>query len=418
MLRPNLPAAQRMMERLDALARHTDEPGKLTRLYLSPAHKAAMAEVAGWMREAGLNPVIDAVGTISARYEGSEPGLPALLLGSHIDSVRDAGKYDGPLGVLAALAVVEELQRMGERLPFAIEILAFGDEEGVRFPMTLSGSKAVAGRFDMAALAGRDKDGISLGEALSGFGYDISAIPAIARKREDVLAYLELHIEQGPVLEAKNQPLGIVSAIASIARLNVTLTGVAGHAGTVPMAYRRDALVAAAAMIVETEAIARAMPGLVATTGRIEAKPGAVNVIAGDVAFSLDIRAPEDEVRRAGVERILTACRAIAGARGIGITIDAGYEEAAALCNPLIKEALGAAITAFGYRPITLPSGAGHDAMAFVDLCPMGMLFLRCKDGISHNPAESITPEDGEIALAALLHVVRNLDPKAFTVKA
>ena len=415
MTRYNLPAAQRMMERLDALAIHTDEPGKITRLYLSPAHHAAIETVMRWFREAGLSPQIDAVGTIHARHEGNMPGLPALIIASHIDTVRDGGKYDGALGVLAGLAVVEELRRTGKSLPFALEIMAFGDEEGVRFPATLSGSKAVAGTFDPVALEGRDRDGLSMREALKAFGLDPEGIAAIARPKSSVLGYLELHIEQGPVLQAAQQPLGIVSSIASIQRLSVTVTGEAGHAGTVPMAYRKDALAGAAMMIYAVETIARDTEGLVATVGRIDAKPGAVNVIPGEVGFSLDIRAPEDEARRDGVNRIVGALQAIAGERGLSLSIAAGYEEEAAKCHPAIQQALAKAIRSLGHEPITLPSGAGHDAMAFVDLCPMGMLFLRCKDGISHNPAEFITGEDGEIAVAAMLAFVEMLDPRSLS---
>ena len=411
MIRTNLPAAKRMMDRLEALAGHTDEPGKLTRLYLSPAHHSAIGAVMGWMRDAGLTPALDAVGTIHARYEGNVPGLPALIIGSHIDTVRDGGKFDGNLGVLAGLALVEELARHGERLPFAIEILAFGDEEGVRFPVTLSGSKAVAGRFDMAGLDARDEDGISLRDALTRFGFSPDDIPAIARRKEDVLAYLELHIEQGPVLEAANEPLGIVTAIASIARLTVSIKGMAGHAGTVPMAYRQDALAAAAMMILAAETIARDNKGLLATVGRIDAKPGAVNVIPGEVSFTLDIRAAQDEMRRAGVDRILDACRAIAAERLVGIDIQAGYEEEASQCHPAIQNGLAVAIESLGYKPLSLLSGAGHDAASFEQLCPMGMMFLRCKGGVSHHPDEAITEADAEIALAAMLAFIRRLDP-------
>ena len=407
----NLPATARMMERLETLALDTDEPGKLSRLYLSPAHRKAVDRVMGWFREAGLAPSLDAVGNISARFEGATPGLPALILASHIDTVRDAGKFDGNLGVLAGLAVVEEIRRLGEKLPFAIEVIAFGDEEGVRFPITLSGSRAVAGRFDMAALDGADAEGITMRAAMEAFGLNPLDIPAIARDPSQVLAYLELHIEQGPVLEAANQPLGVVTSIASIQRLAATVKGEAGHAGTVPMPYRHDALTAAAEMILAVERIANARPGMVGTVGKIAAQPGAVNVIPGDVRFSLDLRAPNDEDRKAGVEEVLSALQAIAQKRGVTLDLAAGYEEKAALCHPAIKDGLSAAIRALGHEPIPLPSGAGHDAMSFEALCPMGMLFLRCKGGVSHNPAESITAEDADTALAAMLAFVRALDP-------
>lgn len=406
----NLPATIRMMDRLEKLALDTDEPGKLSRLYLSPAHRKAVDRVMGWFREAGLTPALDAVGNISGRLEGRTPGLPALIIASHIDTVRDAGKYDGNLGVLAGLAVVEELRRLGEKLPFAIEVIAFGDEEGVRFPITLSGSRAVAGRFDMAALDGADAEGITMRAAMEAFGLDPTGIAAIARKPENVLAYLELHIEQGPVLEAADQPLGVVTSIASIQRLAATIKGEAGHAGTVPMPYRHDALAAAAEMILAVERIAGSRKGMVGTVGIIHAEPGAVNVIPGDVRFSLDLRAPNDEDRIAGVNDVLAELNAIAKRRGVSLDLSAGYEERAALCHPAIQGGLGAAIRSLGFEPIALPSGAGHDAMSFEALCPMGMLFLRCKGGISHNPAEEITEADADIALAAMLAFVRALD--------
>ena len=407
----NLPATARMMERLERLALDTDEPGKLTRLYLSTAHRKAVDTVMGWFREAGLTPALDAVGNISARFEGKTPGLPALIIASHIDTVRDAGKYDGNLGVLSGLAVVEELRRLGETLPFAIEVIAFGDEEGVRFPITMSGSRAVAGRFDLTALDGADAQGITMRAAMENFGLDPANIGAIARDPKQVLAYLELHIEQGPVLEAANQPLGVVTSIASIQRFAGAIKGQAGHAGTVPMPYRRDALAAAAEMILAVERIANSRKGMVGTVGIIGAQPGAVNVIPGDVNFSLDLRAPNDEDRNAGVAEVLAALEAIANRRGVTLTLSSGYEDKAALCHPAIQQGLAEAITGLGFEPISLPSGAGHDAMSFEGLCPMGMLFLRCKGGISHNPAESITAEDADIALAAMLAFVRKLDP-------
>jgi allantoate deiminase len=407
----NVPATRRMMERLESLAAFTDEPGKLTRLFLSPAHHGAIGAISGWFREAGLEPRLDPIGNVVGRYEGRSPGLPALIVASHIDTVRDAGKYDGNLGVLAALAVVEELARHNERLPFAIEVIAFGDEEGVRFPVTLSGSRAIAGRFEMADLDVLDDQGVSLATALQSFGLDPESIPAVARKPSDVIGYLELHIEQGPVLEAKNQPLGVVTAIASIQRLMATVSGEAGHAGTVPMGYRKDALAAAADMILAVERIAKSLPGMVGTVGRIEAMPGAINVIPGEVRFSLDLRAPADEARREGVAEVVAAIEAIARARGVSLALSSGYEEHAAACHPAIRAGLAAAIRSIGHEPVELTSGAGHDAMVFGDLCPMGMLFLRCKGGISHNPAESITEEDADAALAAMLAFVRALDP-------
>ncbi|OYD82237.1 allantoate amidohydrolase [Azospirillum brasilense] len=400
-----------LMARLDAFAGFTEEPGLLTRLFLTPQHRAAADWLMELMGKAGMNARLDPAGTVVGRYEGAVPGAPALLIGSHIDTVRNAGKYDGNLGVLAAVAAVAELDRRGERLPFAIEVLGFGDEEGVRFPVTLTGSRAVAGRFDPAALETRDRDGVRMADALRAFGGDPEAIAAAARKPGEALAFLEVHIEQGPVLEAEGLPVGIVTAINGATRFAVRLRGMAGHAGTVPMALRRDALAAAAEMTLAAERVAAASDaGLVATVGRIEAKPGAVNVIPGEVAFTLDVRAPEDAVRRDACATILGDFEAIATRRGVELAVETTHDAAAAPCSPGIRQQIEAAVTRAGVRPLSLPSGAGHDAMAFAGVLPMGMLFVRCAGGISHNPAESITAEDADLSVRILLDIIRHFE--------
>ncbi|WP_418158363.1 allantoate amidohydrolase [Benzoatithermus flavus] len=398
------------MDRLDTLAGFTDEPGRLTRLYLSPAHKAAALQVRQWMAEAGMAAAIDAIGNVAGRYEAAEPGRPALLLGSHIDTVRDAGRYDGNLGVVAAIEAVAELHRRGERLPYVIEVIAFGDEEGVRFPTTLSGSRAIAGTFDPASLASRDAEGTSLEQALRSFGGDPAAIPALARRRERVLGYVELHIEQGPVLESLNLPVGVVTAINGASRFTIEVTGTAGHAGTVPMDLRQDALAAAAEMILAVERRAKgAEPGLVATVGRIEARPGAPNVIPGQVAFTLDVRAPADQDRHKAVEDLAAAFATCAARRRVRMKLDKTYDEPAVTCAPWLVGQLAAAVERAGVRPHLLPSGAGHDGLAMVALCDVAMLFVRCAGGISHNPAEAITAEDADVAVAVLLDFLRRL---------
>jgi allantoate deiminase len=401
----------RLMARLEAFARHTDEPGRLTRLYLSGAHRRAADELIGWMRKASLSATIDPIGNVIGRYEGREPGAPALLIGSHIDTVRDAGRYDGNLGVLAGLACVEELARQGLRLPFAVEIVAFGDEEGVRFPSTLSGSRALAGTFDHAALDRHDRDGTPLREALAAFGCDPARIGEVARRPDQVVAYLELHIEQGPVLEAADTPLGVVTAISGATRLAAEVQGVAGHAGTVPMALRADALTAAAEMVLAVEECARATADLVATVGRIEAEPGAVNVVPGGARFSIDVRSPLDPVRAEAVAGIRAALEAIARRRGVELALSRQHEAAACACDDRVVAPLSASVSRLGLTPLLLPSGAGHDAMALGSLCPIGMLFVRCAGGVSHNPAESITVSDADIAVRALLDFLIHLDP-------
>lgn len=397
------------MALVDALARHTDEPGRLTRLYLSQAHRATAEAALAMMRAAGLDARIDAVGNVVGRYEGSEPGAPALILGSHIDSVVDAGRYDGPLGVVCGIVAVDELAREGLRLPFALEVVAFGDEENVRFPTNLSTSYALAGRYDSRWLDARDAEGVALREALAGFGGDPAGIPALTRRREGVVGYLEVHIEQGPLLEAKGLPVGIVTAINGITRARARVVGEAGHAGTVPMAMRRDALAAVAEMIAMVERIGARREDTVATIGVAQVRPGAVNVIAGEVEFTLDARAPDDAVRKAMVAEIEGELAAIARRRGVAFSIAPFMDSPATAMDARLMAALEEAVRAAGVAPFRLPSGAGHDAVAMATLCPAAMLFVRCKGGISHNPAESITEADADVAVRVLVEAVKRL---------
>jgi allantoate deiminase len=393
-----------LMNRLAALAQITDGDG-LTRLFLSPAHQRAAALVQTWMEAAGLTAHLDAIGNVVGR--NGVPG-PKLILGSHIDTVRNAGWYDGNYGVLAA---IEAIRRAGN-LPYGVEVIAFGDEEGVRFPKTLSGSRAVAGIFDPVALASQDSAGISMSEALKAFGGDPDRIAAEARDPPKILGYVELHIEQGPVLEAKNLPAGIVTAIAGASRYQVTVTGAAGHAGTVPMPMRRDALTAAAEFCLAVEATARAHPETVATVGAVTVKPGAPNSIPGQVIFTMDLRAPEDATRRAAAADIEAAFTRIAGARGVTYALTQTHEAPATACAPWLQSQLATAVETQNIPPFHLPSGAGHDAMALAALCPVGMLFIRCAGGISHTPDESITAEDAETGVRILVSFLQNFAPE------
>jgi allantoate deiminase len=391
--------ADRLMRRLAELATLSDMPGGLTRLFLSPAHKRAVALVEGWMREAGLETHVDAIGSLVGRRGNGK----TLLLGSHIDTVRDAGWYDGNFGVLAA---IEAVQAAGD-LPYGVEVIAFGDEEGVRFPQTLSGARAVAGTFEPAALAGRDADGIAMGEALAAFGGDPAGIASLARQPDEVLGYIELHIEQGPVLEAENLAVGVVTAINGASRFAVVVTGDAGHAGTVPMAMRRDALAAASEMVLAVEAVGRSMPDLVATVGAIAVHPGAPNSVPGLVKFTIDVRAPVDAARHEAVLAITNAFDRIAGSRKVDLSMTQTHDAPAVACSGRLRDRLAGAVKANGIVPRFLPSGAGHDAMAVADLCPVAMLFVRCKGGVSHTPAESITPEDAQTAVDVLVEFLR-----------
>jgi allantoate deiminase len=402
----DLAASRRLMARLEAFADFTDEPRRLTRLFLSEAHRRAALAFIGWCSEARLEAKIDAAGNVVARYEGKRAGAPALMLGSHIDTVRDAGLYDGNYGALAALAVVERLSARAERLDHAVEIVAFGDEEGVRFRTTLTGSRALAGNYPQDVLDQKDAQGVLMRDALLAFGGDPERAGSI--RRTDVAAFVEAHIEQGPALEAEGLPLGVVTAINGATRLEVVVDGLAGHAGATPMHLRQDALTAAAEMALAIEDRARSEPDLVATVGRLEVWPGATNVIPGHVQFSIDLRAPSDLNRAAALADVEARILAIAATRGVRVSIAKSHEANAYVCDPNIVAGLAQAVEAVGVPPRLLPSGAGHDAMAMGKLCPAGMLFVRCKGGVSHNPLESITVEDCAIGLKALTQFTRD----------
>jgi allantoate deiminase len=399
-------AGDAIVARLKALARHTDVPGEMTRLTLSPAHRAAADEVLGWFRAAGMTAEIDPLGSVVGRYRAARNDAKTLLIGSHIDTVPNGGIYDGPLGVMAGLAVVEELRRQGRQLPFAIEVLAFSDEEGVRFPSPFSSSRAVAGTFDEKLLSEADKDGVTRGEALKAFGCDPAQWARAARPRENLLGYLELHIEQGPVLEAEGEALGIVSAIVGLSRGKVTVKGKAGHAGTTPMRLRKDALTAAAEMVLAFEALARGQDDLVATVGMLSVRPGAGNVIPDTVAFSYDLRSSADATRVKALATVLGRCREIAEERGATVDIDMTSATPAAHSDAGLMEAIATGIGRQGLTARRLLSGAGHDAMVFRTVCPQAMIFVRSKDGLSHHPDEFTTVEDIGLAAQALYDAV------------
>ncbi len=399
---------------LTDLAAFTDGEDNLTRLYLSPAHRAAADRVALWMRDTGLDVAFDPLGTVRGRLKPTVPGRAGnrrLLIGSHIDTVVNAGRYDGMLGVVAGILAVEEIRARGIDLPFGIDVLAFGDEEGVRFPTTLISSSAVAGCVVPSDLDARDADGVALRDALVTFGGDPETVASATYARDEALAYLEVHIEQGPVLEAEGLPLGIVTSIAGQSRFFVAVTGEAGHAGTVPMALRRDALAASAEMMLTIEEVARAGSAhqMVATVGRLTAKPGAVNVIPAEVAFTLDIRADADAPRLAAIAELVVRLQSIATRRGVSVTIDRFYESPTTPCAPRLQDALAGALRDSGLAERRLASGAGHDGHAMHHLTDVGMLFVRCRGGISHNPAEFAAIDDMGLAVEALVKAVERL---------
>jgi allantoate deiminase len=395
------------MQRCDALARHSELAGGLTRVFLSPEQRAANELALGWMREAGMEAKLDAIGNVAGRYEGERPGLACLMLGSHLDTVRNAGRYDGMLGVVTAIECIDSLNSQKIRLPFAVEVIGFGDEEGVRFGTTLLGSRAVAGNFDFNVLKAKDANGITMEQALRDFGLDPGRIDAIKRKKDDILAYAELHIEQGPVLEAEGLSLGVVTAINGFSRLRFALAGTAGHAGTVPMVLRRDALAAAAECVLAIEQIGRAFLDLVATVGKIEALPGAINVIPGDVAFTVDVRSPKDETRIWAAKEIRAAVTEICRRRKIEAKAEDLQAQPVTACAPWLMAQMDAAVAAEGLQVRRLPSGAGHDGMAMHELADIAMLFVRCKAGISHNPAEAISEADAGAGARVLERFIR-----------
>jgi allantoate deiminase len=365
------------------------------------------------MREAGMSAHLDAIGNVCGRYEGDRPGLPCLMLGSHYDTVRDAGKWDGPLGLITAIACVDDLNRRGKRLPFALEVVGFADEEGVRFASTLLGSRAIAGTFDESVLNTRDRAGASMREAMVAFGLDPDHIGAATRARRELLGYVELHIEQGPVLVEKGFPVGVVTAIAGATRLSAKLTGMAGHAGTVPMALRRDALAGAAECIAGIEEFCRtAESGLVGTVGHIDAKPGATNVIPGNVSFTIDIRAPSDMHRKRAVAGIVRKIEAIATRRQLALQLDVTHENRTVPCAPWLIAQVAEAVAAEGHGVFELPSGAGHDGMAMVDIADIAMIFVRCRGGISHHPDEHVELADADAGARVLLGLIENFRPR------
>ena len=407
-----LAIGERAQAMIDALATISAEPDRLTRLFLSPEHKRAAALTGEWMRRAGLTVRMDALGTmhglLPATVEGPKVGK-RLLVGSHLDTVVDGGRFDGNLGVVAGIVAVEEIRARGIRLPFALEILAFGDEEGVRYPKTLISSSAIAGTVNTAVLEMTDAGGMTMGAALAEFGADADHITAEAYRSADVLGYLEVHIEQGPVLEQAGEPLGLVSAIASQGRYRLSVRGEAGHAGTVPMALRHDALAAAGEMMLAIETVARQGAGssLVATVGEIRVSPGASNVIPGGAEFSLDLRAADDETRATAASEIRVTTQQIAARRGVVVGIETVHEKPVAVCAPRLRRAIAAAIESVtGGTPRELMSGAGHDGQAMIHLTDIGMIFVRCRGGISHNPLEFVTVADIGLAVEALIRTI------------
>lgn len=388
----------------------SESPRLLFRPFLTPAHDRALLQLTEWMQAAGLGPRRDPIGNLIGRREGSRPDAPVLIIGSHIDSVHDAGRYDGPLGIMIGLELADGLRQRAAQLPFAIEVIAFGDEEGSRFPSSMLCSRALAGTLPRDALELVDRDDISLATALRDFGGDPDRVRELARPRGSVLAYVEAHIEQGPVLDTENLPVGVVTGIAAQLRMRVTFTGTAGHAGTTPMHLRRDALAAAAAGILAVEQICAACGGdLVGTVGHVGTSTSAFNVIVGRAEIFIDLRSGDPLRRDAAAAGIRAELGRIARERQVELDCRVTQELAGAPCDPALMELLDAAMTGARMAPRRLVSGAGHDAMTMAALAPIAMLFIRCSGGISHNPREDVMAKDVDAAIAVLDDFIRRL---------
>jgi N-carbamoyl-L-amino-acid hydrolase len=400
----------RIMRLADHLAQWSEQEGALTVTFFSEAHKKVAAELDSLLREAGMEVRTDPLGNVIGRYVSDRPDAKTLLLGSHYDTVRDGGKYDGRLGILVPLALIEYLHRSQQRLPFNIELLCFAEEEGVRFPIGYLGSQAIAGKFDPKNLAKTDDNGIPLRSVLEEAGVDVNALGILARDASDLIGYVELHIEQGPSLLNANVPVAVVTGIAGAVRHRVAVTGEAGHAGTVAMEVRHDAGAAAAAMVLAVEKRCAGTPSLVGTVGQLNVPNGAMNVIPGRCEFSLDIRAATNEIRDAAVMDVLVAFNETARARGVKVEAEEVLRMAAIPLSDYLQERLTASARRLGVEPLRLPSGAGHDAAMMASLCQSAMMFVRCGNGgVSHSPLETVTEADADFAARVLFDFLINL---------
>ncbi len=402
-------SAGELVRRLDLLGLVSDDAERLTRTFLSPGMRRANSQVGDWMRKAGLVVRQDAVGNLIGRLAAASPKAPTFVVGSHLDTVLDAGRFDGPLGVLLGIAAVEVLRRRRIELPYSLEVVGFSEEEGVRFGSAYLGSKGYCGALRAGDLGLRDREGVSIRQALEQFGGGKFALPKAAHRRGDLLGYLEVHLEQGPVLEAAGLPVGVVTAIAGQTRLRFAWTGKAGHAGTTPMALRRDALAGAAEFVLVAEALARRTPGLMATVGSLETRPGAPNVIPGEIAHTLDVRHEKDRVRNKALADLHRMAERIAAARGLRVSGDTTQENDATACSPALSRRLAASVAACGVSPLRLPSGAGHDGVAMAALTPIAMLFVRCRDGLSHHPDEFVASKDLAVALEVTVDFLQRM---------
>jgi beta-ureidopropionase / N-carbamoyl-L-amino-acid hydrolase len=394
---------------LEDLANFSEDDGALTCSYLTPTHLATAQRIRDYMLAAGLNVHIDAVGNVVGVLHGG-PERKRVLTGSHYDTVINAGKYDGRLGIVLPIAVAGQLRRSGMQLPYSLEIIAFAEEEGVRFKSTFLGSRAIVGRFEVGVLQRVDDEGITMADAIRGVGRDVTAIPTIARQADEVACFIEVHIEQGPVLLEANLAVGVVTGIAGSIRRLVTVKGLSGHAGTVPMGSRRDAAAAAAEIVLAVESRCSTEPGLVGTVGQLQVRGGAINVIPGQCDLSIDIRSGRDASRDAADAAVAADIDVIRTRRNVTVAQTKVLEAPSVPCSPVLQDAWAASIERITGRPAgRLPSGAGHDAMMMANLTDIGMLFVRCGNGgISHHPSESLSTEDADTAARVFKDFLQN----------
>ncbi len=399
----------------EMLAEHSDpgyaEQGQLTVTYLTDAHRACAQRISKWMHDCGFDEVsIDAVGNVVGVYHGEDRNAKRLLTGSHYDTVRNGGKYDGRLGIFVPMACVRELHRAGRRLPFGLEVVGFAEEEGQRYKATFLGSGALTGHFDDAWLDQKDADGITMRDAMKHAGLCVDDIHKLARDPAKYLGFVEVHIEQGPVLNEVDLPLGVVTSINGSVRYVGEVIGMASHAGTTPMDRRRDAATAVAELALYVERRAGAVPNLVGTVGMLNVPNGSINVVPGRCQFSLDIRATTNEVRDACANDVLATLAELCARRGVSHRVEETMRAAAAPSAPEWQARWEAAVAAAGLPVFRMPSGAGHDAMKLHEVMPQAMLFVRGENaGISHNPLESSTSDDMQLAVDAFLHLLNHL---------
>jgi allantoate deiminase len=398
--------AEEVIARCRKLASFSEDANGTLRTFLSPPMRYVHREITGWLEPLGCTVNIDAVGNLRAVYPAERKDAPRLLIGSHLDTVRNAGAYDGILGVVLAVALLQSLAE--RKLPYAIEVIGFSEEEGVRFRVPFIGSRALVARLDDDLLNTTDARGISVRQAIAGFGLNSVQIPQ-AHIHDDARAYLEFHIEQGPVLENLGLPLAVVESIAGQSRMEFAFIGRANHAGTTPMNLRHDALAGAAEWITIVEQEGEAVPGLVATVGSVEAKPGATNVIAGEAKLSLDVRHRDDEVRARAVKNLAAKAAEIARRRKLTVRSQDRLNQPAVAMDPFLSDQIATAIRKAGCEPHRMVSGAGHDAMILAEKVPAGMIFLRTPGGISHDPQESVAVEDVANAIECGLHLLDQL---------